>query len=273
MGRKKDVGERWLVEEGKTVDLAGIDPAGGGAPGGKRRTQEEAATLRGELADLQARLHAGGRQGLLVVLQAVDAGGKDGTIRNVFSGVNPQGCRVEGFKTPSEEEAAHDFLWRVHAHCPRRGEIAIFNRSHYEAVLAERVHGIVPEEVWRNRYSVIANFERGLAVAGTRIVKLFLHISKDEQAQRFRDRLKNPAKRWKFRRDDLDKRALWAEYQEAYREAIEKTSAQSAPWYVIPADRNWYRDWAVLSILVGTLNDMDPKYPEPEEDLTGIVIR
>jgi PPK2 family polyphosphate:nucleotide phosphotransferase len=250
-----------------------IDPSSTpGAPGGKDETVAASSALNDELAELQERLWAENGRALLVVLQAMDAGGKDGTIRKVFSGVNPQGCRVTSFKAPSEEELAHDFLWRVHRAVPRKGEIGIFNRSHYEDVLIVRVHDLVPKKVWSKRYRIINDFEAELAAAGTTVVKFFLHISKDEQADRFRKRLENPEKNWKFRRADLDEREHWDEYQDAFEDALAKTSTADAPWFVIPADKKWYRDWAVLSVLVATLRSMDPKYPAPEEDLTGIVV-
>ena len=206
------------------------------------------------------------------MLQAIDAGGKDGTIRRVFGGVNPQGCEVTSFKAPSEEELAHDFLWRVHKATPRRGKIGIFNRSHYEDVLIVRVHDLVPKAVWSKRYAIINSFEENLVASGTTVVKFFLHISKEEQAERFRKRLEDPEKHWKFRKADLDEREHWDDYQEAFEDALTKTSTKHAPWYVIPSDRKWYRDWVVLSILVETLRDMDPQFPPPEEDLAGIVV-
>jgi len=273
MSKRDRASDRWLIEPGADVDLAGVDPRGtGGAPGDKAETRAASAALRAELDELQAKLMAEQRRSLLVVLQALDAGGKDGTIRSVFEGVNPQGCRVTGFKVPSDEERAHDFLWRIHRELPARGEIGIFNRSHYEDVLVVRVHELVPEDVWRERYRTIVDFERGLHADGTRIVKLFLHISADEQRQRLQERLDDPRKRWKFRRGDLDERKLWDDYQAAYRDALARTSTEHAPWYAIPADRNWYRDWAVLTVLVEALRELDPRYPEPSEDLTGVVV-
>ena len=219
--------------------------------------------LQLRLADLQDRLWAESRRSLLVVLQAMDAGGKDGTIKHVFRGVNPQGCRVQSFKEPTHLELAHDFLWRVHRAAPRAGEIGIFNRSHYEDVLITRVHGLVPEKVWRERYDLINSFEELLGHGGTTIVKLFLHISKGEQRKRFDSRLHEPRKRWKFQPSDLTERERWAAYQEAYADALTATSTASAPWYVIPADRKWYRNWAVSRVLIDTLEHMDPHYPEP----------
>jgi PPK2 family polyphosphate:nucleotide phosphotransferase len=265
--------DRWRVKPGSRVSLARIAPdATAGAPGGKKQTKEAAAALREELDELQARLYAEHGQALLIVLQAMDAGGKDGTIRSVFAGINPQGVRVTSFKVPTEAERDHDFLWRIHPHVPGRGEIAIFNRSHYEDVLVVRVHELVPKTVWSRRYAHISAFEANLTDGGTRIVKLFLHISKDEQRARLQERLDIPEKRWKFNPGDLEERKRWEDYQRAYRDAIAKTSSGRAPWYVIPADRNWYRDWAVLTVLVETLREMNPRYPPPPEDVAGIVI-
>jgi PPK2 family polyphosphate:nucleotide phosphotransferase len=265
--------DSWRVPEGAAAGLASADTRStAGAPGGEEETKAASEELREELAELQEKLWAERRRSLLVVLQAMDGGGKDGTIKKVFSSVNPMGTRVTAFKEPSEEELGHDFLWRVHRAVPAAGEIGVFNRSHYEDVLVVRVEGIVPAAVWRGRFAIIRDFEHGLTEAGTTIVKLFLHISKAEQAERFRARLENPAKRWKFSRADLDKRKRWDDYQAAFEEAIRETSTERAPWYVVPADHKWYRDWAVLTILVDTLRAMDPRFPEPEEDLTGVVV-
>jgi len=264
---------RLLVAPKSAVKLKAIDPASTqGAPGDKATTQAASEELNAELSELQARLWAENRRSLLVVLQALDAGGKDGAIRKVFGGVNPQGCRVTSFKAPSEEELAHDFLWRAHQAAPRRGEIGIFNRSHYEDVLIVRVHDLVAKSVWSQRYGLINDFEANLAAAGTTIVKCFLHISKEEQAARFRERLENPERHWKFRAADLEERAYWDDYQGAFEDVLAKTSTATAPWYVIPADHKWYRDWALLSVLVATLRDLDPQYPPPEEGLSGVVV-
>jgi PPK2 family polyphosphate:nucleotide phosphotransferase len=265
--------DRWRIKPGSRFSLARIaTDATDGAPGGKKQTKAKCDELRSELDELQARLYAEHGQSLLIVLQAMDAGGKDGTIRAVFDGVNPQGVQVTSFKVPTDAERDHDFLWRVHPHAPGRGEIAIFNRSHYEDVLVVRVHELVPKAVWSARFAHINAFEADLADAGTRIVKFFLHISKDEQRARLQDRLDNPAKRWKFNAGDLEERKRWDDYQRAYRDTIAKTSSEHAPWYVIPADRNWYRDWAVLTVLVATLREMNPRYPPPAEDIEGTVI-
>lgn len=264
--------ERWLVPPGEPVRLDTIDPGSkAGAPGDKDETEAALPALRARLADLQDRLWAESRRSLLVVLQAMDGGGKDGTIRHVCSALAPQATKVRAFKPPTEVEHSHDFLWRVHKVTPAHGEIGIFNRSHYEDVLVVRVHNEVPEDVWRARYGLINGFEDALVHGGTTIVKLFLHISKEEQRRRFEERLRRRDKRWKFRLGDLEDRKLWDNYQAAYQDAIEKTSRAHAPWYVIPADRKWYRNWAVSTVLASTLEKMNPQYPEPE-DLTGVTI-
>lgn len=268
---KADAG-RWRVDPGTKVHLGKIDTRStDGAPGDKAATEVAVDGLQNELASLQERLYAEGRRSLLVVLQAIDAGGKDGTIKHAFRALNPASCRVVSFKVPSEEERSHDFLWRVHTKAPAAGEVVVFNRSHYEDVLVVRVHDLVPETVWRPRYDLINDFEANLAAAGTRIVKLYLHISKEEQAERFQARLDDPSKRWKFRTGDLEERALWDDYMAAFEEAISRTSTAAAPWFVVPADRKWYRNWAVTRILVETLQAMDPQYP-PAEDLTGVEV-
>jgi PPK2 family polyphosphate:nucleotide phosphotransferase len=264
---------RFVVAPGTPFSLAERDPADtAGAPGDKKPTRPVLTELSERLMGLQDRLYAESRQSLLVVLQAMDAGGKDGTVKHVFAGTNPQGVRVTSFKQPTAEELGHDFLWRVHAVAPRHGYIGIFNRSHYEDVLVARVHELVEESVWRRRYRHINHFESLLHDAGTRVVKLFLHISREEQAERLRARLADPNKRWKFQRGDLAERALWDRYMAAYEEAIARTSSEHAPWYVIPADRKWFRNWAVSRIVIQTLEEMDPRYPAPAEDLDGIAV-
>ncbi len=262
---------RWRIAPGSACDLGGIDTRGThGAPGGKAETVAALPALNRRLAELQERLWAEQARSLLIVLQAMDAGGKDGTIKHVFRGVNPQGTTVTSFKAPSQEELAHDFLWRVHKAAPGRGEIGVFNRSHYEDVLVVRVHGLVPEDIWRARYDHINAFEANLAAAGTRVVKLLLHISKHEQAERFRARLDDPTKRWKFRRGDLAERRRWGDYQAAFAEAVQRTSTDHAPWYVVPADRKWYRNWAVSQIVLDELVAIDPRYPAPVDDLGDV---
>jgi PPK2 family polyphosphate:nucleotide phosphotransferase len=264
--------DRWRVRPGAKLRLSEIDPgASDGAPGGKRETKALFVDLRGLLREVQERLWAERRQSLLVVLQSLDAGGKDGTLKHLFRGFNPVGARVASFRVPTEEERAHDFLWRVHRHTPGHGEVVVFNRSHYEDVLAVRVHNLAPEEVWWPRYDFINQFEENLCAAGTRVIKLFLHISKEEQARRFKSRLQDPARRWKFRRGDLEDRALWDDYMQAYDDAFEHTSTDEAPWYVVPADHKWYRNWAVSHIVLEVLGEMKPEYP-PGEDTEGVII-
>jgi PPK2 family polyphosphate:nucleotide phosphotransferase len=264
--------ELWAVKPGSKVNIAALDPTDtGGLKGGRAAAAAVLKADQAALVEWQTRLWAESKRSLLLILQGTDASGKDGTIAHVFSGVNPQGTRVTSFKEPTAEEIAHDFLWRVHRAVPRAGEIGIFNRSHYEDVLVARVRKLVPKQVWKLRYDDITAFESLLSQDGTRIVKCCLLISKDEQKRRFEDRLKDPQKRWKFRRGDLEDRALWKEYQAAYSEALERTSTRSAPWYVIPSDNKWYRNWAVSRLLIETLTEMDPKYPDPP-DLAGITI-
>lgn len=264
---------RYRVPPGAVVDIAAHDPdSKEGFSGGKVEAKPVLRELNSRLAGLQTRLWAESRQRLLVVLQAMDTGGKDGTVRNVFKGVNPQGVRVVGFGRPTEAELAHDFLWRIHPHVPGNGEIAIFNRSHYEDVLVVRVRQLVPDDRWRSRYQHINDFERMLRDEGTTIVKLFLNISRDEQRARLQARLDETDKRWKFNKDDLDDRALWDRFQEAYAEAMAKTSTEDAPWFVVPANRKWYRNLVASTILIQTLEMMDPRFPDPDPGLEGLVV-
>lgn len=233
--------------------------------------EKEFYSLRDELIEWQRKLYAEGKQKLLVVLQAMDAGGKDGTIRHAFKGVNPQGVRVTSFKKPSELELAHDFLWRIHKAVPAKGMIGVFNRSHYEDVLVVRVHNIVPKSVWQPRYEVINQFEKHLVDSGTTILKFFLHISKKEQRERMQDRLDQPDKHWKFDVDDLNKRAQWDDYQLAFQDMLNNCTTEHAPWYLIPADQKWYRNLAIMRTMVDTLKEMNPQYPT-SEDLSGTTI-
>ncbi len=265
MSEPPDLRAELRVKPGSEVHLSKLDPA---ATFGWQKGAAVGATagLDERLADLQDRLWAGAQRGVLVVLQGIDASGKDGTIRRVMTSFNPQGCNVASFKVPTAEEAAHDFLWRVHRHVPGKGEIAIFNRSHYEQVLVVRVHGLEPRAVWSKHYDQIVEFERLLTETGTTIVKFFLHIDRDEQRQRFQERYDNPKKRWKFSMGDLEERKHWDEYMTAYEQALSRTSTDDSPWYVIPANRNWFRNLAVATILEQTLADLTPSYP-PEPDL------
>ena len=263
--------DRYLVRPGSRARLDRWDPAddGGLAKADGKRLLEERRT---ELGGLQQMLYADGRHKLLVVLQAIDAGGKDGTIRAVFDGVNPQGVEVVSFKAPTPEELGHDFLWRVHHHTPHSGMITIFNRSHYEDVLVVRVHGLVPEERWRKRYAHIKAFEQLLVDEGTTVVKFLLHISKEEQRIRQQERIDDPAKQWKFSKSDLAERAHWDAYQDAFTAALQKTSTVDAPWYVVPANRNWFRNLVVTSVLVEKLKGLALRYPPPEEGIAGLLV-
>jgi PPK2 family polyphosphate:nucleotide phosphotransferase len=224
------------------------------------------------LSDLQTRLFAAKRDAVLVVLQAMDAGGKDGVLRTLFTGLNPAGVHVSSFGVPSPEERSHDYLWRIHHRCPAKGVIGIFNRSHYEDVVVVRVKKLVPATTWRRRFGHIVDFERMLTDEGTHVVKLFLNISKEEQRARMQDRVDSPDERWKFRRGDLDDRALWDDFMKAYADAMTKTSTDSAPWYVVPADRKWVRNLVVARILRDALERIDPQFPEPEDDIEGLVV-
>lgn len=238
----------------------------------KEPAKLETATLLQRLTVLQQRLAAEESRSLLLVLQAMDAAGKDGTIRRVFSGVNPQGVSVYSFKQPTTNELAHDYLWRVHSRLPRRGQIGVLNRSHYEDVLVVRVRGIVPEDVWRPRYRHIREFERLLTDEGMTIVKVFLNVSFEEQGRRLQARIDDPEARWKFRVGDLDDRRHWADYMTAYQEMMHETSTEHATWHVVPADRKWVRDLCVMRLLVATLERIDPQIPSPDFDPATIVV-
>jgi PPK2 family polyphosphate:nucleotide phosphotransferase len=265
MSNISDLRRELRVDALKRIDLSKLDPAA--TFGCKKPAAEEATAQQLErLADLQDRFWAEAKRKVLVILQGIDAAGKDGTIQKVMEAFNPQGCVVAGFKVPTPEESAHDFLWRIHRRVPGNGEIGIFNRSHYEDVLVVRVHELVPKAVWSKRYRLIRDFERYLAGTGTTIVKFFLYIDRDEQRKRFQERLDDPKKRWKFALGDLEERKLWDSYIAAYEDALSETSTDYAPWYVIPANRNWMRNLAVASILADTMDDLKPAYP-PEPDL------
>jgi PPK2 family polyphosphate:nucleotide phosphotransferase len=262
----------YRVDGSKPFRLDDVDPDDSGGFDGKRDVADLLKADRKRIGALQERLFAERRQGLLIVLQAMDTGGKDGTIKHVFQGINPSGCRVRSFKVPNEVERGHDFLWRYHQHTPRHGYMTIFNRSHYEDVLVVRVKDLVDETVWTARYDQINDFERTLAAAGTRILKFYLHISKDEQKARLQARLDNPDKHWKFSTGDLAERARWDAYQEAFNDAITNCATADAPWYVIPANRKWYRNHLVARIVADTMESMDPQFPEPESGLDRVVI-
>ncbi|MBI5666608.1 MAG: polyphosphate kinase 2 family protein [Chloroflexi bacterium] len=238
----------------------------------KSSGREAVDRLQEQIQDWQERLYAEGKQSLLIVFQAMDTGGKDGVIKKVFSGINPAGVYVKSFKAPTPEDLAHDFLWRVHPHVPGKGYIGIFNRSHYEDVLVVRVNNLVPKEVWQARYDHINAFERLLADSGTRILKFYLHISKDEQKERLQARLDNPDKHWKFSIGDLPVHERWNDYMDAYADAITRCNTEYAPWYIVPANHKWYRDLFVTRVICDTLEAMNPQYPPPEAGLDEVVI-
>lgn len=265
--------EKYRVQPGGSVDLSKWDPNDKSMFRiSKKGAKKKLHQLNQELEELQELLYAEGKHKLLIVLQAMDTGGKDGTIRHVFEGVNPQGVKVAGFKVPTRLELAHDYLWRVHKHTPGKGEIVIFNRSHYEDVLVVRVHNLVTEEIWSRRYEHIRAFEKTLADEGTTILKFYLHIDQDEQKERLQARLDEPHKKWKFSSGDLEERKLWDQYQEAFEAALGKTSTDTAPWYVIPSNRKWYRNLVISTIIIEKLKSLNMSYPPSEEDLDQIVI-
>ena len=260
-----------LVAPGTELRLADVPTrADGGMEKGFAKRELDRVLAR--LDALQELMYAESKHSLLVVLQAMDAGGKDSTIRSVFGPLNPQGCRVASFKAPSREELGHDYLWRVHRRTPARGTIAVFNRSHYEDVLVVRVNGLVPETRWRGRYEQIRAFERLLAEEGTTILKFYLHISKPYQKARFERRLARPDKYWKFNPGDLRVRERWDDYMDAYEEALSQTSTDRAPWYVVPAERRWYRNLIIARTLVAKLESLDMQFPETDYDPSTIVI-
>lgn len=264
--------EEHLVKPGSKFKINEVDPVGTGKFADKEAARKQLKADREELFRLQELLYAEGKHALLIVLQGMDTSGKDGVIRHVMSGLNPQGCIVTPFKVPTPEEASHDYLWRVHKVVPPKRMIGIFNRSHYEDVLVVRVHNFVPKGIWSQRYDQINAFEQLLTQNGVTILKFFLHISKAEQKARLQERLEDPTKQWKFSVGDLKERALWDDYMAAYEDALRLTSTEWAPWYAIPADRNWYRNLSIARVVVDTLKGLKMKYPQPSEDLKGVVI-
>jgi PPK2 family polyphosphate:nucleotide phosphotransferase len=264
--------DKLIVHPGRRIDLED-DNASTSHGWEKAQAQTALEENRKRLSELQHKLYADGRFGMLVVLQATDGGGKDSTVRDIFTAMNPQGCTVTSFKAPSSEELKHDYLWRVHNRVPARGEVGVFNRSHYEDVLVVRVESLVPEATWRLRYDHINDFERMLTDSNVVVVKFFLQISKAEQKERFEERLKDPAKQWKFNTDDLEKRKYWNEYQEAYEEMLARCSTKHAPWYVIPADRKWFRNLAISEVLVRELGKLPLRFPAATFDPSRIRIR
>ncbi len=256
---------------GKKVNLGDYSP--GDTPGASRADGDaEMRTLQLRLNELQDLLFADERFPVLVIIQAIDAAGKDGTVTNVFREVGPLGCHVHSFGVPSEEERAHDYLWRCHSRLPQKGQLVIFNRSYYEDVLVVRVRKFAPEERWKKRYDQINDFERMLTDEGTVIIKFFLHVSKEEQRVRLQERVDDPKKRWKFRKGDLEDRALWDDYEKAFEDMLEKCSTDHAPWHIIPADHNWYRNLLVARTLVERLEKLDLRYPAPEEGIVGLKV-
>ncbi|NHC34870.1 polyphosphate kinase 2 family protein [Scytonema millei] len=263
---------RYRVTPNEPIQLSQIDPDTCESYQSKKEIEAELEYYRDRLSLLQERLYAEQQRSLLIVLQAMDTGGKDGTIKHVFQGINPQGCRVWSFKNPSQEELSHDFLWRYHQRTPQRGMINIFNRSHYEDVLIVRVKQLVPEAVWQKRYHSINEFEQMLVLNNVSIIKFFLHISKDEQKRRLEKRLEDPDKRWKFSINDVNERKLWDDYQQAYEDAINYCSTEYAPWYVVPANKKWYRNLVIARAIADTLEAMNPQYPAAAQDLENIII-
>jgi PPK2 family polyphosphate:nucleotide phosphotransferase len=264
------VERRLRLRPGRAVRLSRIDTDSTLGIAGKEQAAAELPAMLHELRLWQYRLYAENRRALLVILQGMDAAGKDGVVRGVFSGLNPQGCRVSSFKVPSSLERQHDFLWRIHQAVPGYGEFGVFNRSHYEDVLVVRVHGLAPRHVWKRRYAMINAFETYLTDNGVEIVKFFLHVSRREQAERLFSRLDDPERNWKFSSADIEERSRWDDYQDAYEEALTRCTTEHAPWYAIPADHKWYRDWAVAAVLLAVLRRMAPRFPPPLADVASL---
>lgn len=262
----------YTVKPGETVCLKDFPTDNRDTKFSKKSGYRQIAENAEVMADLARRLYAENRRSILLVLQGMDTAGKDGTIRTVMRGMNPRSCQVNSFKQPSEEELDHDFLWRVHQLAPRRGNIGIFNRSHYEDVLVVRVHSLVPQSKWQQRYELINDFEKLLHSCGTTVVKCFLHISKETQRERLQARIDDEQKHWKFNPGDIAERKLWDDYQVAYEDVLTRCSTEHAPWHIIPSDRKWYRNLAVSQLLKKTLESMSPQYPDPESDFHGMVI-
>jgi PPK2 family polyphosphate:nucleotide phosphotransferase len=262
--------KKFRVKPGEKIRLKDFDPQFAGKHEKKKSAFQKIEKLQKRMDELQFQLYAEQERSLLICLQAPDAGGKDGVIRHVIGSMNPQGCRVAGFKQPSAEERAHDFLWRIEQKTPKRGEIVIFNRSHYEDVLIVRVHNLVPKKIWSQRYEQINDFERRLAANGTHILKFFLHISKEEQLQRFKDRLDDPGRHWKISEADYTERQYWDDYEAAYEDALGKCSTDDAPWFVIPSDHKWFRNLAISHIVVETMERLRIQVPKPTVNIADI---
>ena len=267
-----DVMTELQVAPGRPADLARRSTADRLGIADRQAAQEERAAILAELQDLHERLWGEARRSVLLVLQGMDTSGKDGVIRRALRGLNPQGCSVTGFRAPTTLELEHDYLWRVHAACPTRGRLGVFNRSHYEDVVTARILGIIDDAHGRRRYRHVRDFEQMLTDEGTTIVKVFLHISRNEQRKRLQARLDDPAKRWKFKPEDLESRKEWHAYQDAYEAAITETSTDVAPWWIVPADRKWVRDVAVARLLLATFRRLDPQFPPPDPRLDGLTV-
>lgn len=261
---------KFIVKPGSEVRLRDIDPSFKDKHESHKAALSELEADRKKLWELQYRLYAEHQRSLLICLQALDAGGKDGTVNHVLGAMNPQGCAVYGFKRPSSEELAHDFLWRIHQACPAKGHVSVFNRSHYEDVLVVRVHDLAPKKVWSKRYDDINAFEKLLVDSGTHILKFYLHISKDEQLRRFKQRIDDPARHWKISESDYTERRYWDDYIEAFEAALGKCSTDHAPWFVIPSNHKWFRNLAVAKIVIETLERMDIDFPKPTVDIDDI---
>ena len=269
--RRPSLRDALRIAPGSKVRLETVDA---NATHGRTKARATDQLQKGldRLTDLQDRLWAESKHPVLIVLQGIDAAGKDGTVRHVMTAFNPMGCLVTSWKAPTPIELAHDYLWRIHQRTPAKGEISIFNRSHYEDVLVVRVHELVPKEVWSKRYDQINEFERLLTTSGTTILKFFLWIDRDEQKARFQARLDDPDKRWKFRVRDLEERKLWDSYVAAFEDMLERCSTADAPWYLVPSNRKWFRNLAVADIVADVLDDLKPEYPPCPDDLTGVVV-
>ena len=269
--RRPSLRDALRIAPGSKVRLETVDA---NANHGRRKARATDQLQKGldRLTDLQDRLWAESKHPVLIVLQGIDAAGKDGTVRHVMTAFNPMGCLVTSWKAPTPIELAHDYLWRIHQRTPGKGEISIFNRSHYEDVLVVRVHELVPKDVWSKRYDQINEFERLLTTSGTTILKFFLWIDRDEQRARFQARLDDPDKRWKFRVRDLEERKLWDSYVAAFEDMLERCSTADAPWYLVPSNRKWFRNLAVADIVADVLDDLKPEYPPCPDDLTGVVV-
>jgi len=262
--------DEYRVRENQSVRLRDYDPDDVHLAPDKEEAKRQNAAMQEQLAELQELVYAGHQHKVLVLLQGMDASGKDGAIRHVMGGFNPQGVRVMSFGVPGKQELDRDYLWRVHQHVPGKGEVTVFNRSHYEDVLVVRVHELVPKRDWKKRYAQINDFERMLSESGTLILKFFLHISQDEQRKRLQERIEDPTKRWKFQHGDLEERKLWSAYQRAYEEALSQCSTEWAPWHIVPANQKWYRNYVVGTIVIDALKRLKMKYPQP--DLSGVVV-